>query len=215
MKTNIDTIREELEWISNRYDDSASTAENSSRLYDVSCTARKLLAALSTIDSDAKPQEPIEDVATLVRGWWIEWMDSTGPDALHEVCALKLTALILAHDDAIRREERNRAEDVVCAYWPDEEFIRAAILGKEAERMTDISKLDVLYLDDDNYLSVQAMYPKKIVIPKSVYSHIADAIRRECSAKAIEWVADHFGVAFDGDELEAFILGTEPAREGS
>jgi hypothetical protein len=38
--------------------------------------------------------------------------------------------LILAHDEEIRREERNKAKEIVCAYWPDEEFIKIAIMGK-------------------------------------------------------------------------------------
>jgi len=40
------------------------------------------------------PTPPEQDARELVNGWWVEWMDSLGPDSLHETPAEKLAAAI-------------------------------------------------------------------------------------------------------------------------
>jgi len=132
--TNIDTIREALTYY-----------HAHSLSMDEHITANAL-AALSTIEADAKPQEPSEDARKFLElllrtadNWVIN------PESLEESHA-KAAALITAHDDAIRRECAERAvkwynepdnqnymekfnDD---EYWDNE--LRAAILGTEPAR---------------------------------------------------------------------------------
>ena len=42
-------------------------------------------------------------------------------------------AHITAHDAEIRAKALKEAEDIVCALWPDQDAIRAAILGGEVK----------------------------------------------------------------------------------
>ena len=59
--------------------------------------------------------------------WWNETVGKGESAGLHTAWFASIEACA----DEIRREERNKAEEIVCAYWPDEDFIRAAILSKE------------------------------------------------------------------------------------
>ena len=101
--------------------------------------AKKALAALSTIEADAKPQKMSEDA----RDFAMQILDWTDPLPYYESETKhvnRATALITAHDDAIRRECADRAREWLnenaCQCWTEVDMIdiRAAILGKEAEK---------------------------------------------------------------------------------
>ena len=114
MKTNIDTIREALEKWQTRLWVHGGTREQAEAFAE---ECNEALAALSTIEAGSKIYEA-----------------STNPTAPVHVIGIAKSEPQKSIDDAIRREERNRCEDIVCGLWPDKDAIRAAILATEPAR---------------------------------------------------------------------------------
>jgi len=115
-------------------------------------TAPESTEALAALDSLAANSKDLElEIQTLVQEnfWELAGKPAVEPNEdvegvvrdISTLCHTKAAAyfdwdmcsrIITARDERIRREERNRCEDIVCGLWPDQDAIRAAIMGGKA-----------------------------------------------------------------------------------
>ena len=146
MKTNIDTIRKALEVLktgavmmplSLYMDGTRSYVPKLVSKREREELADKALAALSTIDPDAKSQEPGEDIKQLVDDIIYSLSVNVGNQKVESI-----TASITAHDDAIRRECDTSVQDTltICGIHKDagiRSMLSKAILATEPSREDD------------------------------------------------------------------------------
>jgi len=129
MSKELDTIREVIE----------SSFEYVGPAGGIDIAVGNIIAALSTIEPEAKPQEPSEDardVAMTIMAHQEMWIKGKNFYTINDAAA-SIEAYATAHDDAIRRECAEGAVTLY-EYWHGKtdrsDRLCAAILGKEAEK---------------------------------------------------------------------------------